>query len=215
MATKHHLIFLVILLIISVMLFVYLNIPQKEGKRYSDNPKAWVESKGNIKVIDVESATSGAGSLDFFGEQYNDKNITTAFRYSGFYHGKYFEEEFIDEDSKVKMRINNGMKPNDGIIEGFIIEKIKDGKPIVYVFVDEDWKKKLGRTYIRHGMNFEHNKIFTYKQISDGVYMDTFEDAPERFMEDYTIHFGGVIVGDVSKEKVDNGDEDITLMKFV
>ncbi|MEK6808949.1 MAG: hypothetical protein AABY14_04640, partial [Nanoarchaeota archaeon] len=160
------------------------------------------------------SATKGSSYIDDLGLQYNDKEISTAFTYNGFYNGEYFDREFINGDGKILMRISKDMKPNDGVIDGFIIEKILDKKPFVYVFVDEDWKKSLGRTYIWYGKNYEHKKIFSFKEISEGIYMDSFEDDSERFLEQYTIHFGGIIVGDISEEKIKNKDTDITLIKF-
>ena len=215
MAKKHHLIFLVLLLIISVVLLIYINLPKEEKEKiYSDDPKKWIDTKGNVRIIDVEEATAGAGYIDSQGQQYNDKDISTAFKLSGFYKGNFFEESYADENGKVLMKIAKDMKPFDNIIEGFIIEKIKDGKPVVNVFLDEDWKKTIGATSIRFGRNFEKRKTFEFKSIASGIYMDEFEDDSSRFLEDYSIHFGGIIAGDVSDEKINNGDTDITLIKF-
>ena len=217
MVEKHNIIFFTVLLVLGILLVVYINLPKEsvsQVKKYSDNPRKWIESNGNVMSIDIESATANAGYLDSIGLQYNDREISTAFRYSGFYKGNYFDDSYSDENGKVLMRISKDMNPNDGVIEGFIIERIKDGNPIVYAFVDEDWKKNIGRTYIRYGRSFEKKKIFAFNEISNGIYMDSFEDSASRFIEDYSLHLGGVIIGDVSDEKIDNGDTDITLMKI-
>ncbi len=219
MPQKFHTIFLLILLLILVGLFVILVIPKDAIKFkpiYSDNPKKWIDTKGPVKEINIEKATAGAGEIDVIGLQYDDSEsgVVTAFVHSGFYHGVYFDEQFVDEEGKILMKITNDMKPNDGVIEGFVIEKIKDGKPIAYVFLDEDWKKKVGKTYIRYGSSFEHEKIFVFNEASKGIYYDFFEDDATRFADDYTVHIGGIIVGDISQEKIDARDKDVTLIKF-
>ena len=208
--------FLIVLIILAVLLVIYINLPSNfiPEMRYSENPKNWIESSGNVLSVDVDEVTEGAGYVDSIGLQYNDKKISTAFRQSGFYKGRYFDEVYYNEDGKMLMRINKDMTPYDGVIEGFIIEKIKNGKPIVYVFVDEDWKKNIGRTYIRYGRNFEKKKILVFNEVTKGIYTDSFEDDISRFMDDYSIHFGGVIVGDISDEKIAEEDTDITLMKI-
>ncbi len=219
MNQKQHVIFLCALLLICIALFTYLIIPKdllKFKPIYSDNPKKWIDTKGPVKEINIEKATAGAGEIDELGLQYENKenDVTIAFTYSGFYKGNFFTGEFTDENGNALIKITNDMKPNDGIVEGFVIEKIKDGKPIAYIFLDEDWKQIIGKTYIRYGAHFEHVRIFRYEEASKGIYVDSFEDDKTRFDEDFTMRSGGISVGDVTDEKVANRNPDITTIIF-
>lgn len=214
MGKKHNLILLFGILIIVSLLLIYIINSKYSVKKYSDNPKNWVEKRGSIKSIDIEEVTGGGGYIDTIGQQYNDDEISTAFKYSGFYMGEYFDAVYYNPEGKILMRITKDMKPYDNVIEGFIIERIKNKKPIVYVFLDEDWKNKIGRTYIRYGISFEKKGLFTFREIEKGIYMDSFEDDTRRFLNNYTVHLGGIIVGDVSDEKIENEDSNITLIKL-
>ena len=173
-----------------------------------------VIDKGKVKEINIEQITSGASFVDALGQQYDDGEISTVFGYSGFYRGVYFDSEYVGDDGNVKMRITNKMNPSDGVIEGFAVAKIEDNKPIVQIFLDEDWKRLVGDTYIWSGVGYKKYQEFDFNEVSNGIYSDSIEDDPGRYLESYSIHLGGIIIGDVSKDKVEKRNEDITIIKF-
>jgi hypothetical protein len=183
------------------------------GEEVGDSDEIIID-RGNVKEVNVEQITSGSGHLDMFGQQFDNGKISTVFGYSGFDHGEFFEYEYRDEQDKLMMRITNEMEPFNGVIEGFAVANIVDNKPIVQIFLDEDWKREVGDTFIWYGVGYKNYKEFNFNEISEGIYSDSIEDDPGRFMAEFTLHLGGVIIGDVSKEKIKNEDEDITLIKF-
>ena len=83
------------------------------------------------------------------------------------------------------------MDPEDGVIEGFMIEKIENDKPLVYIFLDEDWKKQVKDTKILWGNSWAFNKSFEFKSIEKGIYLEVIEDDRSRFSKDYGMSFYG------------------------
>lgn len=186
------------LLVIVILVLIIINIPKKEN---IDNPKTWVKTKGFEKEIDVEKATQGQSYFNRdAGQQYKTETIGTAFDLEGWYKGNYFKREYI-ENNRIIMRINNEMKPNDGIIEGFVMEKIENNVPYIYVFLDEDWKNNVENTYVYWGEFYENKKEFDFSSpLSSGIYMNMVKDDETRFQNDYGLHLGGVYVGDLRED---------------
>ncbi len=180
---------------------------------YQSNPSTWIEKKeGAVKEINVDKITKGEGFVDSNGQQYITQEIGTVFNYNGWYQGKGFRREFRDNNGSVIMQINYLMKPDDGIIEGFIVERImkenNEDKPIIYIFLDEDWKKSIA-TKVYYGKRFENEMEFDFaRQVSEGIYMNEVLDDPGRFNNNYATHYGGVIVGDF------RDDENSTIIQF-
>ena len=187
----------VVIAIILVSVIIKL-IPTEEAPYYSDDPATWVDKKpGGIKEVSVDKVTEGDGYIDPIGQQYETTEIATAFSYEGWYKGEYFRREHV-ANGKVIIRINQEMNPNDGVIEGYIVEKIKDSKPIAYVFLDKDWKDKVQNTKIYWGKKYQNEKEFNFSQeISDGIFMNEIEDDIDRFENNYALHNGGIWVGDL------------------
>lgn len=129
------------------------------------------------------------------GQQYRDGNIKTAFDYEGWYKGDYFRRDYYENGKKV-MSINSKMKPNDGVIEGFILQKIEDDAPYLYIFLDEDWKNEIPNTKVHWGFMYRNELKFTFNSVSKGIYMMKIEDDEDRFDNNYTLSSGGVYVGD-------------------
>ena len=208
---------LVLVVIAVIALFVVLRKPVTVA--YSDDPEDWVDDLGNnVKSVDVEEATKGTSYLDTTSQQYDDSLIITSFAYDGLYDGEWFDTIKFDKDSNMVMAIRQNMKPGNGIIEGFIIEKIdRSGgeRVIADIFVDSDWKELVGEnTNIVWGKNYQNIKKFEFDEISKGIFMDSVEDDRERFNSDYTIHEGGVIVGNLSLDDVKNKNVDgLTLIR--
>jgi len=184
------------LIIIVSSLIIYF-VPEEEAPYYSDDPLTWVEDKKEIKEINIDKVTEGQGYVDFNGQQLITAEIGTVFSYEGWYDGIYFREWYTDLNGNTLMKITLEMNPNDGIIEGFVVERIIDSKPIIYVFLDNDWKTKLPDTRIYWGKRYQNEKDFEFLEVSSGVYMDKVEDDINRFENNFNLHHGGVYVGDL------------------
>jgi hypothetical protein len=140
--------------------------------------------------------------IDSNGLQVRENNIDTVFTYDGFFRGHYFKNEY-SERNNVLMSITSNLNPNDGIINGFIVIKFEGNPviPVAYVFLDEDWKNNVEETTIFWGKRYENKKEFSFKEVSKGVYMDKIEDDPDRYSNNYTFRYGGVVVGNSLTDK--------------
>lgn len=198
------------IIIVAVILAVtHLSEKPAVQQQYSDNPADWVKQG----IIDVEQATKGTSYINEIGQQYSDSETRTVFETEGYYKGNYFNTEYIDESNgKTKMRITTAMKPNDGIVDGFMTERKdkKIGKWVVDIFVDEDWKKQVGQTNIYWGKFYMQNKQFVFNEISPGIYHDQIIDDSNRLLENARMRMFGIIVGDATKED----DAGKTVMKL-
>ena len=162
-----------------------------------------IEKDGKI-MLNIDVITNGTGFIDLIGQQIRTEDVSTVFTLEGYYIGNYLKDEFIDENGKTLMRIGSSMDPEDGVIEGFMIEKIENDKPLVYIFLDEDWKKQVKDTKILWGNSWAFNKSFEFKSIEKGIYLEVIEDDRSRFSKDYGMSFYGVIVGDITQEDTEN-----------
>ena len=161
---------LVVILII-ILVSMFLLQPEKETPYYSDNPSDWISSKAaGVKEISIDKATKGEGYIDDNGQQYDAIDIGTVFTYEGWYKGVRFRRELSDEDGNMIMRINQEMNPRDGVIEGFIIERIEEGKIYAYIFLDDDWKESVENTIIYWGKHYQLDKDFDFLPIRDNIY---------------------------------------------
>lgn len=190
-------ILVIIITAIAILLAIIYIFAEKPSAQYSDNPADWVKQG----KIDVEQATKGTGYINEIGQQYRDLETSTVFETEGYYKGNQFTDEAI-VDGKTKMRITPEMKPNDGVIEGFMTERkdTKTDKWIVDIFVDSDWKKQVGQTNIHWGIMYAQEKQFVFNEISPGIYHDQIIDDSDRLLENARIRTYGIIVGDITKE---------------
>ncbi|MFH2028840.1 MAG: hypothetical protein ABIJ08_06890, partial [Nanoarchaeota archaeon] len=95
----------------------------------------------------------------------------------------------------------------------YIVEDIVDNEVRATLFIDEDFKEKIVPLNIIWGATYTNIKSFEYNVVKKGVYMDTIVDERSRFNEDYSMSKGGVILGNLDLENVNN--EDISDVIFV
>lgn len=197
MVKKSVIIFSIIIVLIVVS---FVLIPKKTV--YSKNPEDWIERQGNTYTVNVEKATEGKGYYNQNNEQYKFLSIDTAFSYDGIYQGEIFQGGYADENGNILIQITQDLIPNDGILQGIIVEKFENKVPIAYIFLDEDWKKQFGNNInIEWGKTYQNFKAFEFKPVSPGVYMNKIDDDVSRFNEDYSIKQGGIIVGNIKKSE--------------
>jgi len=200
-----------LLVIIGLVLVIVLSlilIKMFFKKTYSDNPKDWLETKGDSIEVNPNKATKGESYLNYIGQQYISPEIETVFIHDGVYLGKYFKEEYADKN-EVFIRFTKELNPENNIPEGYILERFEDKKPVVYIFLDKDWKSKIGDSNIFWGKDYQSNKEFVFTELENGIYYDKIVDDRERFSEDFKIHYGGIMVGkinqnDISEKRFDN-----------
>ena|GEM_PF-5522907 len=187
-------------IIITLILLVVSVYISTRPKPYSpEEPETWVEDQ----TISVERATDGKGYMNEIGQQYRDEEISTVFELEGYYKGNKFFNQAI-EDDEVKMKLTNEMVPRNGVIEGFMTETRKQGKWVVDIFVDEDWKNQLEFTNIYWGFGFDKERPMVFTEISPGIYHDSIIDDENRFEDNARMRMSGIIVGDITKEDTAN-----------
>jgi len=210
MNKKRIIISIIVFLVIIVLIYLLV---QPKKTTYSKDPEDWIEDKGNIKKVDVKKATEGKGYYNLNNQQYKFLSIHTAFSYDGIYKGDIFKNQYFDEYGNLVIEITQDLDPNDNILQGIIIEKFEEGKPLGYIFLDRDWKDQFPEINIVWGKNYQNLKKFVFREVSEGIYMDKIEDDPDRFNEDYSISQGGILVGNLKEKGVGIlGLEDVTII---
>lgn len=221
-ATFYIVLGIILLVAILVKLFIVNPMPQtgiikdkvitESIQKYSSDPKDWITKDS---ILDVPAATNGSGYVDSSTLQYMDGSVNTAFTYDGYYQGKYFTNSY-SEEGKTLIEITGRLNTTDGIPQIIVVEKInKDNNSVkAMIFVDEDWKKQIVPTYVRWGINFEKNKMFDYSNSpKQGIYMDVIDDSA-RFNNNFNVHFGGIAIGDITQEKIDRDELNVTYVNF-
>lgn len=208
----------IIALIVIILILAYLFWPKKEtavqeDMIYSNYPPDWVEpltethDNKNTK-INVAEATEGFGDFIVDQERYVDvDNKIISLFYGGSYNGEVFNNIYYDLNDNIKMRIWDNMNPNDGIIEGFGLFKKENDNFVLYLFVDDDWKKQSnGNINIIWGNNITdkgnlNSKKFDFSNEKDGVYIDKITQEVSWFAEQNPV-VGRLFFGELSLDDV-------------
>jgi len=197
---------IIIIVIVISVIFTFKPVLEEDLSYYSDDPATWIEDKGfGKKELDVEKVSQGRVYLSNDKMQFDDGRITQVFVLNGLYFGEEFFPEYI-ENQKTVIKISPEMNPRDGIMEGYIVEDIIDEKLVVHIFLDENWKNKMKFTNIIWGGSYQNIKAFEFNEIKTGIYMDEIKDDRSRFDEDFTFSKGGIIVGNITLENLENPD---------
>jgi hypothetical protein len=132
-----------------------------------------------------------------------------AIYYEGSYKGEYFKAAYEDSEGNIKMATGTKIDPYDGILESFALLKKEDEKFVLYLFVDEDWKKESnGNMNIIWGNDLKRNDLMRYKKFDfskeqNGVYFDKVSDNLD-FLTEQTTVTGGLFLGELSFEDFKN-----------
>ena len=207
MNKKDKIILLVGLISILALFIFFFNIHAMKDelpKQFVEDPSQMFKQIDKETVeIDVHTITDGNSEAEGFGREQiyliEEGTDTTLFSLQGVYLGKSFTNTFFEEEVIV-MRISKQLKPNNGIIEGYIAQRIEDEQTkdiSSYIFLDEDWKKLLPNTRVFWGSRYQYNEDYDFNEISEGIYMMKIKDDPNRFFEGFRISSGGIAVGDL------------------
>ncbi|MEM4247461.1 MAG: hypothetical protein QXF14_04020 [Candidatus Woesearchaeota archaeon] len=192
---------IILIAAIIIVLALVLLLTRPKPAVFSDDPKDWVVSEGRNRTVDVVIATKGDSHMDANGQQYDTATIGTVFASQGWYRGVQFRNSYA-QNGKTLMRVGPSMIPNDGVLDGFIMEKLGQDGPKLYVFLDEDWKKSFPRAAVYWGKNYQFDTPFDFtKSVADGIYLNIVPDDPERFENNYAIHLGGAWAGDLRDDE--------------
>ncbi|MCK5474628.1 MAG: hypothetical protein KAI53_04425 [Candidatus Aenigmarchaeota archaeon] len=195
-----------------IVLFLIFSSPKEVSNIPVIANKYAVQLEDEQFYIPVDNLTEDKGYVGNTGDiQYMHGSTWTSFHISGIYRGEQFSKAYYVRDENgdydVLMAIGSGLNPNDGIIQGYIVENFENNTPYAYIYLDEDWRKKVGDTNIIWGKDLDRIKAFEWTKIGNGVYMNRIEDDTARFAADnINIREGGIFVGDITIEdtKEDN-----------
>jgi hypothetical protein len=220
---KYLFITLVVLLISFIFLFAYYKLTTKQYNSqdlFSNEPSKWVVAEDNNQTsIDVAKISKGNSYIEGKSQFYNvpEGGFITVFELNGYYNGSYFDSEFA-YGNKTLMRVSKTMKPDDGVIEGFIVERINDYKTnniSAFIFVDSDWKKAMPNTKVFFGQSYQYYTDYIFNEISPGIYMFEIYDDPQRHFENFSISYGGIAVGNLEADNIINNNiEGKTFMRL-
>ena len=217
-----------ILLVVSIFCIIgllLLLIPDQtdievedKSEPFSEQPEQFVDVYTNdLTYIDISYITNYKSVVqDEFQVYTFAEDNYTHFTTDIIYNGEIYQNQVLLDDS-LKLRVGSNMTPNDGIPEGYIVQKINEysSKNITsYIFVDEDWKLAYPQTFVHWGATYERTVAFVFTQISPGVYMNKITDDPDRFIIGYGVSRGGILVGPLTKDDVENRNENVTAMRL-
>ena len=202
------------LLIIAVFLGFLFISGQKQSnypdyaveKIYSDEPRDWIGRNGTKSVISVEDSTKEqgvyyGGDLHYVGIDGNELLLNI----NGYYNAQWFNRVFFDENNNILFKIGNEMNPNDNVPEGFALMKEEKNGLAVYLFIDEDWKKKTNNDInIIWSEDLSENDLlktikFDFSKENNGIYVDKITDNIS-WLEKNSSR-GGIVFGEISLDE--------------
>ncbi|MEM4253845.1 MAG: hypothetical protein QXR48_00445 [Candidatus Woesearchaeota archaeon] len=193
---------LALLIVILIILGIrWVMMPKRHV--YSNNPADWLSPVPGGVSVDVKEATRGKGKYNDVNEQVLIPGMGfTAFAYEGIYKGNFFGTKYFDENGKLMMEVTPILNPNDGILQGFMVERSMNGVLETHIFIDEDWRRAVGNDLrIVWGSDYSKSRPFVFNQVRQGVYHDFVQDDSSRLGSDGSL--GGVQVGNIQPGGVD------------
>ncbi len=197
---------------------------QDKSRLFEENPNQFFDLDferqltQDVKMIDVPQITDYQSEVFSSSQQYElTTGFTITFELTGAYRGIDFRNEFLLEDGRILMRITPQLQPNDGIIDGYIVQRIEDEdehKIATYIFVDEDWKSQFPNTNIVWGANYQNTAEFQFYEMREGVYMTKIYDDPFRRSQDFGISQGGIVVGQLNQQDILTNNTNLTYMRL-
>ncbi len=176
--------------------------------------EGWIHQQGDTSTVNIGKIVGGYGSYNHTYQSLVLIPLSVdrqdAFDYSCYYDGWLYYGRKLNIKYTEHIEVTRNLIPNDGILQGIIVERFEDGKPFAYIFLDEDWRKEFGDDiHIAWGDDFQNFRLFKFNQIAQGVYMDKVEDTIERvdagefIPPNVTIpRPGGIIVGNIQHKAI-------------
>jgi hypothetical protein len=193
--------FIIFFSIMLIVLVYKLAAPSKSS--YISNEKLWIDTIEDSVYVNLTKAAARRAYQDGAKQVYRDGNIYTSFSQKVIYEGNTENYEY-SENNRVFLRFTNDMIPNDGIPEGYILEKFENKKPVAYIFIDEDFADEFDYVNIVWGKNLQYEKEFSFDILGEGIYYDRIEDDINRFSDNFRSHSGGIYAGYVFRDDLAN-----------
>ena len=201
-------------LLLIILVFTFIGGDDTPNKVIISNNQA-IQFDNDEFIIPIERLTDDKAYTDPTEDvQYREDGIETSFPLMGIYKGVRFSKAHYkwheDGTYDLLMEIGHEMDPKDGVIEGYMVETFENEMPYVYIYLDEDWRKKVGDTNIIWGLNLDKIQKYKWSKLGDGIYMNKIMDDINRFnMPNINSRESGVFVGDftLANIKTDVNDD--------
>jgi len=192
----------VMLILIAFALF------QQPKRAFEPSGVPYIYTDGKMLFINTTEecrASGGACKIVYETITYVNGDYDATFFARGTYKGKPVGTFYFDGKTK-QMEITRYLNPSDGTIQGNAVFSGENGKMKAMFYLDEDWKKKVGKTWLLWGKNWENEREFVFTEVLNGLYSDNVEDSDiSRFRKDYHISDGNFAVTDASGEEFRGG----------
>jgi hypothetical protein len=230
---------LLVLLFFGIIIAIKVSISDVPGEPlyFTEEPESWIEKDRSSRLpgdmaINIHKATKTLSFFEDNRQEYYYYGNRLSFFSHGYYKGSSFtiayvepsalemmgdwllEEQLDWVEKNTLVKISPNLNPENGVIEGFILAKAKGEEFEFFIYVDEDWKRKLEYTNIVWGNDFEdltkvNIRSFDFSNSIDGIYVDSII-----FDADWikTRSPGGVFVGELTLDKISQKDLNATFM---
>jgi hypothetical protein len=191
---------------LAIILAIFVAVEKRPKPQKNDyftvEPEPWIEdtpfdNDTNNMRISVSRATRQNSIYELNKQEYFDDKLMTFFS-DGIYRGKTLALAYLEKD--IGIDAGPEMDPDDGVMEGFILAKKEDDRFVFYLFVDQDWKDKMGYTKVLWSNDFESGvseRPFNFNKEKSGIYIDKLEGSFDWFQK--SPRKGGIYLGEISK----------------
>lgn len=123
-------VFVVFSLLLIILIFVFIGDNDTPNKVVLSNDYA-IQFDDDTFIIPIERLTDDKAYTDPTEDvQYREGGIETSFPLLGIYKGEIFTKAYYgrqkDGAMKLLVSIGHGMNPNDGVIEGYMVETFEN-----------------------------------------------------------------------------------------
>lgn len=166
---------------------------------YTDGTLVLVNSSGECESM------GGRCIVDPGKTRYYDAEYDTTFFFGGLYKGNKTGSVYFSGGKKA-FAVGQVLDPSDGITNGYMSFSIANGKITAKIFLDDDWKNRIGKTWIIWGKDWQNGRELVFNEVYHGTYYDSVEDGDlERFKRGYITSDGNFAVTDASPEEFREG----------
>ncbi len=169
----------------------------------------WLEPTADGVRVSVPAATQHRSYYDGFTQQYDDGFIGTAFSHEGYFAGTPFRGSY-SVAGKTALRFTPDLIPGDGIPDVFMLAIHQNSTLLIRAIVDQDYKDAFGSVNFVWGAAFQHQRVFSYRPASKGIYTDEVPDDPARRVDGDNNIYGGVALGKISTADFQKENPDVT-----
>ena len=218
----------VFLVLLIFMLSFYLYVQNQRIDTTLDEPyfseyaNDWVEAVDDDDYeINVTESSGGTSDYSLGHQRMVDVDGKVhSFDLVGSYNGEAFYMTYLGPKEQKLMRIRPEMNPYDGVPEGFALVKRENDQLVVYIFVDDDWKRRAkSNINIIYGDNIDEKenllaRKFSFSSDEEGIYIDKVEGGLNWLIDQNPVE-GRLFFGEITLEDIKSSNYKKTFIMLV